>query len=86
MSHVGYLHDVREGLTTQFYSNLVGTLNRSNPREATPAPVSFIDGGIKTFIEVGSALLEIRDDRLYRESYGTFDDYCRVRGRDATSG
>ena len=27
----------------------------------------------------GNALLEIRDSRLYRTSYGTFEDYCRDR-------
>jgi phage N-6-adenine-methyltransferase len=38
-----------------------------------------IDGGLKTFVEVGSALSEIRDNRLYRASHGTFEDYCRER-------
>ena len=27
----------------------------------------------------GNALLEIRDSRLYRTSYGTFEDYCREK-------
>jgi hypothetical protein len=35
--------------------------------------------GIKTFVEVGHALLAIRDQRLYRESYATFEDYLRQR-------
>lgn len=38
-----------------------------------------IERGQQTFIEVGLALLEIRDERLYRESYATFEDYCRER-------
>jgi phage N-6-adenine-methyltransferase len=38
-----------------------------------------IDRGIRTFVEVGSALMEIRDGRLYRERYATFEDYCRER-------
>lgn len=38
-----------------------------------------IDAGLKTFVDVGLALMEIRDGRLYRESYGTFEDYCRER-------
>lgn len=38
-----------------------------------------IKRGLSTFVEVGSALLEIRDARLYRESHGTFEDYCRER-------
>lgn len=38
-----------------------------------------IERGLNTFVEVGSALLEIRDSRLYRDSYSTFEDYCRER-------
>jgi hypothetical protein len=38
-----------------------------------------IERGLKTFVEVGNALAEIRDSRLYRESYATFEDYCRER-------
>jgi hypothetical protein len=38
-----------------------------------------ITRGMKTFIEVGNALSEIRDERLYRASHGTFDEYCRDR-------
>jgi hypothetical protein len=38
-----------------------------------------IERGIKTFVEVGHALLVIRDERLYREGYTTFEDYCRQR-------
>lgn len=35
--------------------------------------------GIETFWKVGKALADIRDGRLYRESHGTFEDYCRER-------
>ncbi len=38
-----------------------------------------IEGGLKTFIEVGEALLEIREARLYQSDHATFDDYCRAR-------
>lgn len=38
-----------------------------------------IERGLKTFVDVGQALLSIRDDRLYRAQYGTFEDYCRER-------
>jgi hypothetical protein len=38
-----------------------------------------IEHGLQTFIEVGNALMEIRDSRLYREQFGTFEDYCRDR-------
>jgi len=38
-----------------------------------------IERGLETFFEVGAALLEIRDTRLYRGGYSTFEDYCRER-------
>lgn len=38
-----------------------------------------IDKGLRTFVEVGTALLTIRDRRLYRAQYGTFEDYCQER-------
>jgi hypothetical protein len=38
-----------------------------------------ISAGLQTFREVGNALLEIRDARLYRESHGTFEQYCAER-------
>jgi len=38
-----------------------------------------IKRGLSTFIEVGAALLAIRDARLYRRDYSTFEDYCRQR-------
>ena len=38
-----------------------------------------IDRGVNAFIEVGAALLRIRDCRLYRTTYATFTDYCSER-------
>lgn len=38
-----------------------------------------IERGLNTFIETGEALLEIRDNRLYKNSYSTFEEYCRER-------
>jgi hypothetical protein len=38
-----------------------------------------VDRGLQTFVEVGEALQEIRDGRLYRETHATFRDYCRDR-------
>lgn len=40
---------------------------------------STIERGLQTFVEVGNALLEIRDGKLYRANCGTFEDYCRER-------
>lgn len=36
-----------------------------------------ISRGLDTFVEVGAALLAIRDGRLYRVEYKTFEDYCK---------
>lgn len=38
-----------------------------------------IKSGLTSFIEVGEALSAIRDQRLYRATHGTFEDYCRER-------
>lgn len=38
-----------------------------------------IERGVRSYIEAGEALRTIRDDRLYRETHGTFEDYCRER-------
>src|SRR5437899_441308 len=38
-----------------------------------------ISCGLQTFVEVGSALLTISDERLYRATHSTFEDYCRAR-------
>jgi hypothetical protein len=40
---------------------------------------AIITQGFKTFVEVGQALTAIRDQRLYRQSHGTFEDYLRHR-------
>jgi len=38
-----------------------------------------ISRGLKTFIDVGNALLEIRESRLYRGEFGTFENYCQEK-------
>jgi hypothetical protein len=38
-----------------------------------------IERGLKTFTEVGNALVEIRESRLYRIAHHTFEDYCRSK-------
>lgn len=38
-----------------------------------------IERGLSTFVQVGQALMEIRDARHYRVTHGTFDVYCRER-------
>lgn len=38
-----------------------------------------VSSGIDSFISVGLALAEIKDSKLYRNQYRTFDEYCRSR-------
>ena len=38
-----------------------------------------IENGLQTYIDVGSALEEIRARKLYRGAHATFEDYCRDR-------
>lgn len=38
-----------------------------------------IERGLATFVEVGAALAEIRDNDLYKEHYTRFEDYCQER-------
>lgn len=38
-----------------------------------------IEDGLSTFMKVGKALTEIRDGRLYRAEYDTFEAYCEGR-------
>jgi len=49
----------------------------------TPADLreleAVIERGLETFVQVGVALREIRDRKLYLETHPTWDDYCRQR-------
>jgi phage N-6-adenine-methyltransferase len=38
-----------------------------------------VERGVAAFVEVGQALLAIHDERLYRATHATFEDYCRER-------
>jgi hypothetical protein len=38
-----------------------------------------IQKGKDTFVEVGTALSEIRDSRIYRATFKTFEEYCQKR-------
>jgi hypothetical protein len=38
-----------------------------------------IKTGMQTFIEVGKALTEIRDKKLFRKDFKTFDEYCKTK-------
>lgn len=38
-----------------------------------------IESGLKEFLKVGNALFEIQQGKLYRATFGTFEDYCQDR-------
>lgn len=60
--------------------SLVSNIERDNrPDDRLLRLEEVIERGLKTFIEVGKALQEIRDSRLYLHGYSTFDAYCRDR-------
>lgn len=40
---------------------------------------SIVKKGRDSFIEVGNALMRIRDGRLYRETHNRFEDYCQEK-------
>lgn len=46
---------------------------------ALAACEAVIERGLKSFVEVGQALARIRDERLYKAEFATFEDYCRTR-------
>jgi hypothetical protein len=54
------------------------TLDGSELRERDHCE-GIIVKGWDTFVEVGTALATIRDKRLYRDCFGTFEEYCRQR-------
>ena len=60
-------------MTTALIELTSGELSQLERCEAT------IEKGQRTFIEVGEALATVRDNRLYREEYKTFEAYCDKR-------
>ena len=55
--------------------NLLSVIEKSelSQLEAT------IEKHLSAFYEVGFALMQIRDNRYYRETHGTFEAYCKER-------
>jgi hypothetical protein len=51
----------------------------SGERHALETLEGIVQRGIDTFVEVGRALAEIGDRRLYRDSHRTFEEYCDQR-------
>jgi hypothetical protein len=76
-------YDRADPAETSKHTNLGAiTPSATNP-DSEPARLaeleSIVERGLATFVEVGAALLEIRDSRLYHQTHKTFEDYCRER-------
>lgn len=48
-------------------------------RDDLKACETLISRGLTHFVDVGNALLTVRDKKLYRSEFATFEDYCRER-------
>lgn len=55
------------------------TRNKLTPAEAARLAelLPIIERGINSFVEVGRALIEVSDRRLYRETHATFEEFCQ---------
>jgi hypothetical protein len=62
---------VRSPITT--VKNQLTTEEATRLAELEP----IIANGITNFVEVGNALIEVSDRRLYRETHSTFQEYCQ---------
>jgi hypothetical protein len=51
----------------------------SDEKAALERCEAVIARGVQTFIQVGDALAEIRNGKLYRMQFATFEDYCREK-------
>ncbi|NJL69698.1 MAG: hypothetical protein HC894_29665 [Microcoleus sp. SM1_3_4] len=49
----------------------------ANERARLQELESIVENGLQTFYEVGKALDEIREQKLYRETHKSFENYCR---------
>jgi len=76
IGRVANAHDEQTQLGTVYTSR--GTLS-SSEEKILALQEKRIESGKSAFIAVAEALLIIRDRRLYRQTHGTFDAYCRER-------
>lgn len=52
------------------------TVMTTEERQEYARHTTIIKRGLRNFIEVGNSLRTVRDKRLYRADYGTFEQYC----------
>ncbi|MBP5974189.1 MAG: hypothetical protein KME46_21590 [Brasilonema angustatum HA4187-MV1] len=62
----------------QNLSSIENTLSEAEAQELRRLEAT-VERCLKAFWQIGQALREIRDKRLYREYYSTFEEYCMTR-------
>ncbi|NMG11723.1 hypothetical protein [Brasilonema sp. UFV-L1] len=62
----------------QNLSSVENTLSLAEAQELRRLETT-VERCLKAFWQIGQALREIRDKRLYREHYSTFEEYCMTR-------
>jgi hypothetical protein len=67
---------VSQRLALFYYMNNLLNIEERNELERCEV---VIKQGLKTFVEVGQALMLIRDKKLYRSEFGTFESYCQEK-------
>lgn len=60
-------------------TNTIETLTTKETNQFTKLD-AIIVAGAKTFMEVGDALMKVRDAKLYRAKFATFEEYTESRG------
>jgi len=58
-------------------SNDMSNVLNAEERRSLKSLEKVIESGVESFVATGSALKQIRDERLYRESYKTFESYVK---------
>lgn len=67
-----------EAQTLSLFTDADGDLTTPEQEQLTRLEET-VAQGLNTFVDVGTALMVIRDSKLYRQSHDTFEDYCRDR-------
>ena len=62
------MEQIRRAIVARFADAAAG---ESLPRQSAK--------GRRAFVDAGNALAEIKQSKLYRASFKTFDDYCREK-------
>jgi hypothetical protein len=70
--------ELRRGEAPAVAAEVLPALSQDE-RQALAQAEQTIAAGLETFYAVGVAFLEIRDRRLYRETFPTFEAYCQER-------